>query len=91
MESVWESPEELHQCFLYWQKRALNAEREVEEDWDYIEEILDAYKELDDKYIDLKREYKRLENIVEDSFSDYTKSILKEERRRGMIEVDGNR
>ena len=84
MGSVWESPEELHECFLYWQKRALAAEREVEETLDYVEFLLN-------EYVDLQKEHFRLEQIVEDSFSDYTKSILKEERRRGMIDVDGNR
>jgi hypothetical protein len=82
--SVWESPEELHKCFLYWQNRALAAEREVEENWEFITEVLAAHDKL-------YHEYHRLEQIVEDSFSDYTKKIMEEEKRKGWIEVNGNR
>lgn len=81
---IWKNEEEIVEAMLYWQKRALEAEREVEDTLDYVEFLLN-------EYVDLQKEHFRLEQIVEDSFSDYTKSILKEERRRGMIEVDGNR
>lgn len=60
---IWEDEQELLKEYLYWQKRALEAEKKL----------------------------RSLEDIVEDSFTEYTKGILIEERRRGMIEVDGNR
>lgn len=81
---IWKTPEESHECFLYWQKRALDAERMLESELDYQEFLLEAYTSL-------QMEFNELEQIVEDSFSEYTQKILKEERRRGMIEVDGNR
>ena len=74
---IWKNEEEIVEAMLYWQKRALEAEREVEDTLDYVEFLLN-------EYVDLQKEHFRLEQIVEDSFSDYTKSILKEERRRGM-------
>ena len=68
---IWKNEEEIVEAMLYWQKRALNAEREVEETLDYVEFLVN-------EYVDLQKEYFRLEHIVEDSFSDYTKRILEE-------------
>lgn len=81
---IWENEIEIVESMLYWQKRALEAEKEREELLDELEFYITAAA-------DYKTELIRLEEIIEDSFSDYTKKILKEERRRGMIEVDGNR
>jgi len=81
---IWENEEEIVEAMLYWQKRALEAERMLESELDYQEFLLEAYTSL-------QMEFNELEEIVEDSFSDYTKKIMKEERRRGYVEVDGNR
>ena len=60
---IWEDEQEIINELLYWQKRALEAEKKLKE----------------------------FESNVDDAFSEYTKKLIKEERRSGMIEVDGNR
>lgn len=79
---IYKSIKEAVECMLYWQSRALEAEKEVEECLDYIEELLKAHD-------------KRLEEIAalkESSLEGYTYRLLNEEKRKGMVlGVDGNR
>lgn len=79
---IWKNEGELLKCMLYWQKRALEAEKEREE-------LLDELEFYITTAADYKTELIRLEEIIEDSFSEYTKRIIEEERR--VKEVDGNR
>jgi hypothetical protein len=45
MNGPWKDEEELRECMLYWQKRALEAEIEVEEVLDYNEELVELVLE----------------------------------------------
>lgn len=60
---IWEDEQQIIDELLYWQKRALEAEKKLKE----------------------------FEASVDDAFTEYTKKIIHEERRKGWIEVNGNR
>jgi hypothetical protein len=77
---IWEDEQEIINELLYWQKRALEAERELEQELDYEEFLLDQYMAM----------YNYAKELEETSLESNINKRFKEERR-GMINVDGNR
>lgn len=83
---IYKSIKEAVECLLYWQSRALEAEKEVEESLDYIELLL---KEHDKRLNETAALEDKLNN---QSIDEYVARTLYNERRRGMVlGVDGDR
>jgi hypothetical protein len=55
----WKDDKEMIECIMYWQKRALEAEREVEEALDYNEEMVELVLEAREQFreMELQRDY----------------------------------